>query len=147
MTGATCTAAAFIGLSRIAAPAPTVHCRAELVKQYQSEPHPHHGDNSTSPLAVGLALPYLNCETNEDSDSYSVGDRVEIRHGSVSVSDALSMFVAQNAEIFTLTYGSIVRQLITDLEDINDVNKQLDAMCGSVLQGGTHQPSPLGSHG
>ena len=34
----------------------------------------------------------------------------------------------QNAEIFTLTYGSIVRQLITDLDDIDLVNKQLDAM-------------------
>ena len=40
---------------------------------------------------------------------------------------------AQNAEIFTLTYGSIVRQLITDLEDIDEVNKQLDTMCGTPL--------------
>ena len=35
---------------------------------------------------------------------------------------------AQNAEIFTLTYGSMVRQLIADLEDIAAVNKQLDEM-------------------
>lgn len=35
---------------------------------------------------------------------------------------------AQNAEIFTLTYGSMVRQLIADLEDISAVNKQLDEM-------------------
>ena len=34
----------------------------------------------------------------------------------------------QNAEIFTLTYGSIVRQLLSDLEDIDAVNKQLDQM-------------------
>eukprot|EP00884_Botryococcus_braunii_P014651 jgi/Botrbrau1/23187/Bobra.0041s0035.2 len=33
-----------------------------------------------------------------------------------------------NAEIFTLTYGSLVRQLITDLDNIEDVNKQLDTM-------------------
>lgn len=33
-----------------------------------------------------------------------------------------------NSEIFTLTYGSIVRQLITDLEDVNEVNKELDKM-------------------
>lgn len=33
-----------------------------------------------------------------------------------------------NSEIFTLTYGSIVRQLITDLEDMEEVNKQLDVM-------------------
>ncbi|KAK9867426.1 hypothetical protein WJX84_008847 [Apatococcus fuscideae] len=33
-----------------------------------------------------------------------------------------------NSEIFTLMYGSIVRQLITDLEDIGEVNKQLDTM-------------------
>ncbi len=38
----------------------------------------------------------------------------------------------QNAEIFTMTYGSIVRQLITDLDDIELVNKQLDAMYGCV---------------
>lgn len=36
--------------------------------------------------------------------------------------------VLQNSEIFTLTYGSIVRQLITDLEDMAEVNKQLDSM-------------------
>ncbi|BDA42448.1 Trafficking protein particle complex subunit 3 [Coccomyxa sp. Obi] len=35
---------------------------------------------------------------------------------------------AINAEIFTLTYGSMVRQLIADLEDVNEVNKQLDTM-------------------
>lgn len=33
-----------------------------------------------------------------------------------------------NAEIFTLTYGSIVRQLISDFEDLDEVNKQLDQM-------------------
>mmetsp|Transcript_37660 Transcript_37660/g.89466 ORF Transcript_37660/g.89466 Transcript_37660/m.89466 type:complete len:174 (-) Transcript_37660:79-600(-) len=33
-----------------------------------------------------------------------------------------------NAEIFALTYGSIVRQLITDLEDITEVNKELEKM-------------------
>lgn len=34
----------------------------------------------------------------------------------------------QNAEIFTLTYGSMVRQLIADYEDVGEVNKQLDKM-------------------
>ena len=34
----------------------------------------------------------------------------------------------QNAEIFTLTYGSMVRQLLTDFEDVTEVNKQLDKM-------------------
>eukprot|EP00877_Chromochloris_zofingiensis_P004652 jgi/Chrzof1/14188/Cz08g28200.t1 len=33
-----------------------------------------------------------------------------------------------NAEIFGLTYGSIVRQLIADFEDLDEVNKQLDQM-------------------
>ena len=37
----------------------------------------------------------------------------------------------QNSEIFTLTYGSIVRQLIIDLEDMEEVNKQLDTMYAS----------------
>jgi hypothetical protein len=34
----------------------------------------------------------------------------------------------QNAELFTLTYGAMVRQLLTDLEEIEEVNKQLDQM-------------------
>lgn len=34
----------------------------------------------------------------------------------------------QNAEIFTLTYGSMVRQLIADFEDLDEVNKQLEKM-------------------
>ncbi|CAH8286728.1 unnamed protein product [Eruca vesicaria subsp. sativa] len=33
-----------------------------------------------------------------------------------------------NAELFMLTYGAIVRQLLTDLEDVEEVNKQLDQM-------------------
>ncbi|KAH0857907.1 hypothetical protein HID58_086168 [Brassica napus] len=36
--------------------------------------------------------------------------------------------MAPNAELFTLTYGAIVRQLLTDLEDVDEVNKQLDQM-------------------
>lgn len=34
----------------------------------------------------------------------------------------------QNAELFTLTYGAIVRQLLTDFEEVEEVNKQLDQM-------------------
>eukprot|EP01111_Echinosteliopsis_oligospora_P004784 TRINITY_DN17858_c0_g1_i1.p2 TRINITY_DN17858_c0_g1~~TRINITY_DN17858_c0_g1_i1.p2 ORF type:complete len:188 (-),score=43.37 TRINITY_DN17858_c0_g1_i1:744-1307(-) len=33
-----------------------------------------------------------------------------------------------NAELFTLTYGSIVMQLIKDYEDVNEVNVQLEKM-------------------
>eukprot|EP00897_Mesotaenium_endlicherianum_P005067 jgi/Mesen1/4589/ME000232S03852 len=33
-----------------------------------------------------------------------------------------------NSELFTLTYGAIVRQLLTDFEDVEEVNKQLDSM-------------------
>ncbi|MCO5564516.1 hypothetical protein L7F22_018177 [Adiantum nelumboides] len=33
-----------------------------------------------------------------------------------------------NAELFTLTYGAIVRQLLTDFEEVDEVNKQLDLM-------------------
>eukprot|EP00798_Chlamydomonas_sp_ICE-L_P008729 gene8730-33593_t len=34
----------------------------------------------------------------------------------------------KNAEIFTLTYGSLVRQLISDFEDLEEVNNQLEKM-------------------
>lgn len=33
-----------------------------------------------------------------------------------------------NAELFTLTYGALVVQLIKDYEDYDEVNKQLDKM-------------------
>lgn len=33
-----------------------------------------------------------------------------------------------NAELFTLTYGSMVQQLLKDYEDPNEVNIQLDKM-------------------
>jgi hypothetical protein len=41
---------------------------------------------------------------------------------------AAAAAATQNAEIFTLTYGSIVRQLIADFEDLDEVNKQLEKM-------------------
>lgn len=34
----------------------------------------------------------------------------------------------QNAELFTMTYGALVTQLIKDYEDYPAVNKQLDVM-------------------
>jgi hypothetical protein len=33
-----------------------------------------------------------------------------------------------NAEVFTLTYGSLVMQLIKDFDDVNAVNEQLEKM-------------------
>lgn len=35
---------------------------------------------------------------------------------------------SQNAELFTLTYGSMVVQLVKDFEDYGEVNKQLEKM-------------------
>ena len=42
--------------------------------------------------------------------------------------DPRIFLLLQNAEIFTLTYGSMVRQLIADCEDVEEVNKQLEKM-------------------
>jgi hypothetical protein len=39
--------------------------------------------------------------------------------------------VAQNAELFVLTYGAIVVQLVKDYEDYDQVNKQLEKMYAS----------------
>lgn len=39
----------------------------------------------------------------------------------------LSVFF-QNTEVFTMTYGALVVQLIKDYEDYAEVNKQLDKM-------------------
>ena len=39
-----------------------------------------------------------------------------------------SSFLLQNAQLFTLTYGAVVTQLVQDYEDVVLVNKQLDQM-------------------
>eukprot|EP00887_Chlorella_sp_A99_P000385 scaffold13.g385.t1 len=39
-----------------------------------------------------------------------------------------------NAEILTLTYGSIVRQLVADYEDVEEVNRQLEKMGYNIGQ-------------
>ncbi len=38
------------------------------------------------------------------------------------------MFLLQNSELFTLTYGALVSQLLKDYENAEDVNRQLDRM-------------------
>ena len=40
----------------------------------------------------------------------------------------LSQFLLQNSELFTLTYGALVSQLLKDYENVDDVNKQLERM-------------------
>ncbi|KAG1085430.1 hypothetical protein G6F42_021401 [Rhizopus arrhizus] len=39
-----------------------------------------------------------------------------------------------NAELFTLTYGSMVVQLVKDFEDYGEVNKQLEKMGYNIGQ-------------
>jgi hypothetical protein len=50
----------------------------------------------------------------------------------------------QNAEILTLTYGSIVRQLIADYDDVDEVNKQLEKMYVNPFS--LYLPTPYLSH-
>ncbi|KAM3686255.1 hypothetical protein ACB094_11G186600 [Castanea mollissima] len=38
-----------------------------------------------------------------------------------------------NAELFTLTYGAIVRQLLTDLEQVEELNKLLHQMTKEAI--------------
>lgn len=44
------------------------------------------------------------------------------------LNDQLVLPVFQNSELFTLTYGALVSQLIKDSENIEEVNKQLERM-------------------
>lgn len=44
--------------------------------------------------------------------------------GSIS----LTLHVLQSGELFTLTYGSLVAQLLKDYENDDEVNKQLEKM-------------------
>lgn len=39
-----------------------------------------------------------------------------------------SYLMLQSTELFTLTYGALVQQLIKDYEDDNEVNTQLERM-------------------
>ncbi len=39
-----------------------------------------------------------------------------------------------NSELFTLTYGSLVAQLVKDYEDMEEVNKQLERMGYNIGQ-------------
>lgn len=39
----------------------------------------------------------------------------------------------QNAELLTMTYGSLVIQLLKDYEDVEEVNKQLEKMYGQLI--------------
>ena len=41
---------------------------------------------------------------------------------------AAPSLISQNAEVLTLTYGALVRQLVADLDDVDAVNRQLDQM-------------------
>ena len=48
----------------------------------------------------------------------------------VVIEPTVNVFDLQNAELFVLTYGSVVAQLCKDTDDANAVNKQLDKMYG-----------------
>ena len=47
---------------------------------------------------------------------------------SLPTSPPLPFRFAQNAELFNLTYGAMVMQLIRDYEDVQSVNQQLEKM-------------------
>ena len=38
-----------------------------------------------------------------------------------------------NSELFSLTYGAIVMQLLKDYEDVDATNTQLEKMCAAYL--------------
>ena len=51
----------------------------------------------------------------------------------ISLSSPFPPLVSQNAELFTLTYGAIVRQVLHDYEDcVPEANAKLDAMGHSI---------------
>lgn len=64
-------------------------------------------------------------------DLFKKADKVRLRPCSCCCALTLSSSssLAQiNAELFSLTYGALVVQLIKDYEDYDEVNKQLDKM-------------------
>lgn len=57
--------------------------------------------------------------------------------GQPSPSKQLELIAAQiNAELFSLTYGALVVQLIKDYEDYGEVNTQLEKMYEGLERGG-----------
>lgn len=57
-------------------------------------------------------------------------DRTYLQGLRITSCELIKRFVplCQNAELFTLTYGALVIQLIKDYEDYGEVNKQLEKM-------------------
>lgn len=49
-------------------------------------------------------------------------------HSFVFLTSQFLFSFSQNAELFTLTYGALVAQLIKDFEEVDEVNKQLEKM-------------------
>ena len=47
-----------------------------------------------------------------------------------------------NSELFSLTYGAIVTQLLKDYEEVDATNAQLEKMCVLAIAPHAHSPVP-----
>ena len=56
------------------------------------------------------------------------GDLSTILGTILATYEVLDIVLFQSQELFTLTYGALVAQLVKDYESDEDVNKQLDKM-------------------
>ncbi|CAF1010738.1 unnamed protein product [Didymodactylos carnosus] len=54
-------------------------------------------------------------------------------YGYENCEEKLQEMITQNKELFTLTYGAFVAQLLNDYENVDEVNKQLDKMSEIIL--------------
>jgi len=66
----------------------------------------------------------------------SVSMCLSLPSSSLPTSPPLPFRFTQNAELFNLTYGAMVMQLIRDYEDVQAVNQQLDKMYVCVCSNG-----------
>lgn len=73
--------------------------------------------------ATHHAIKWSGSSVRRAQQSRSVGFLTCVRRN-----DCVSDHRCQNAELFTLTYGAMVMQLIQDFEDVGAVNKQLESM-------------------
>ena len=94
-----------------------VHGQVEEADQLFFIQHRYSPKHSSSPLFFFMVSPSI----------WALPDLKKMPLAVPRFGDAIFASVERlNTELFTLTYGAIVSQLLTDLEEVQEVNKQLD---------------------
>ena len=102
-----------------------------LLHHYQCLIAPAQAVVASAPLPLWLYV-HQHIDTFDsfyhDSQSISGFWGVDLWHTTAHLSSFFDHHWMQNAELFTLTYGALVTQVVRDYEDPKEVNNQLEKM-------------------